>query len=196
MAKYVLTTEFGEKKGDSRFWSCPTLQSKARLFDSFNEAKTAMRREIVKLVHECDYFPIDYENGSYIPLWEYIDEDSYFPDWMREDHVESGDAAEPEEIKAFYQMVCGILNDADYQPQGVDDLDFEDVDTADSYFAFTADPEQICVDSYGPYYFKTNVHNMNDDGKRYYFSFFEADEESETERLNEINIRLFPIDEE
>ena len=188
MAKYVLTSEFGEKKGDSRFWTSPTFQSEARLFDSFDEAKTAMRLEIVRLVHECDFFPIDREDGAYIPLRDYVEEVGDFSDWA------SDSDAEPDELTAFYRMVCGILNDADYQPQGADELDFEDVDTANCYFAFTADSERICADTSDPYYLNTNAHNMNDDRKRYYFNFFEADEDSEGERLNGIHIRLFPAD--
>lgn len=77
-----------------------------------------MRRKIVKLVHECDFFPIDSDDSAYIPLWNYVDKDGDFPGFMHAIHRASGDAAEPEEVNAFYQMVCGILNNADYQPQG------------------------------------------------------------------------------
>ena len=169
MAKYALLTEIKKEASKVQWWEDQTENTESlQIFDSFEDAKTEMRKAVRRITKNCEFFP--FEDGKYEPVEEYV-----------------GDIGSDEDIEKLGRILSNTIKKADYFCEETD-LDIQDTDDGDWYFAFVGNKDLILVD-YDGKTLKMNIHNMTDAEKPYFFSYFESDDEGRT--VNAISIRLF-----
>jgi len=170
MAKYVLLTEVKREANDVEWWmdQTNTTEETVQFFNSFEEAKTAMRKTVKRVVKNCDFFPL--KNGGYVPI---------------EQHMESYLDGDGENIRSLGKVICNAINKTDYFCEGLEDI--KDTDNGDRYYAIVGNESDILVDYYG-IALKMNIHNMTDAVKSYYFDYSEFDDYGVL--INAISIRL------
>ena len=164
MTEYVLVKEIKKEAKDVEWWMSQTNDVvNVDLFDSFEDASVAFRKAITDSVKACKFFPL--KNGCH-------------KSFVKPDYAE----------KELADIVNGILSDPDYFCENVDELNYNDNDFGDHYFAFVGTPQEICVENYGRLRF--NAHNMKDKYQNYYFKYSQFDSLS-GDIINGIDIRLY-----
>ena len=94
MINYVLLTEIKTETTKDEWWMDLTNNSETlRIFNSFDKAKSEMRKAVTQIIKKCDFFPL--KNGQYEPIEEYY-----------EDIAEFGS----EEIKKLGDIICNTIN--------------------------------------------------------------------------------------
>lgn len=167
MAKYVLLAKI-RRPAIKEWWDSPTEgEESIRIFDTFEEAKSVMRKAITRIVKKSDFFPME-KDGTYSPLAEY---------------AEYGD----EDIERLGEIIRKTLTSPSYECKEAEDLDIQDTDDGDHYFAFVGNKDLLLADYYGTY-LKMNVHNMSDPNGSYFFLFEDTDDDGTV--TNVIALRL------
>ena len=164
MSKYLILSEVKSEAYDVEWWMDQTdSKYTVELKDKFETARKSMRNTICKLIAECDFFPAD------------------------EGHFEAFDEYDYDEVEELDEIITGILTNPKYFFDNAEDLDIQDTDDGDGYFAFVGNPNLILVDYYGKK-LKFNVHNMDDSDKDYFFEYTETDDNGSV--ISEISVRL------
>lgn len=167
MKKYVLTAEVRREASDVEWWMDQTdSEITAQVFDSFPEAKLAMRKTVKKLAAACDFFP--FEGKRYAPVEEYLS------DVCDEDIAELSD------------IISRTITDTGYEADDPQ-LSIEDIDSTDGYLAFVAKPECVVAEYYS-WSLKFNIHHMAKAAAPYFFEYAETDDEGTV--VNSITVRL------
>ncbi len=141
MTQYIVLTEIKRETQDVEWWMDQTDNTETvQIFDSFDEARIAMRKTVKKLVKSSGIIPFDSE--GYEPLSEFLED-------------------EDEEMCLLNEIITKTIQDPQYSYDSVDDLDIKFTDDANWYFALVGSPNLILADCYGKT-LKTNIHNMRD----------------------------------
>ena len=165
--KYVLLTEIKTEASKVEWWMDQTDNTETlQIFDSFEDAKSEMRKAVKRLAKKCDFFP--FEGGKYEPLAE---------------SLEYGD----EDIEKLGKIVNNTIKKDGYFCQE-SNLDICDTDDGDWYFAFVGNKDLLLVDYYGKT-LKMNIHYMTDAEKSYFFIYSECDDDGRI--INSISVRLY-----
>lgn len=168
--KYALVTEIKTETNDVEWWMDQTDKTETlQIFDSFEEAKSEMRKAVKRLAKKCEFFP--FEGGKYEPLEEYL-EYGFCND---------------EDIEKLGKIVSNTIKKDGYFCEDAN-LDICDTDDCDWYFAFVGNKDLILVD----YYRKTlrmNIHYMTDAVETYFFTYSERDNDGTL--INSISVRLY-----
>ena len=176
--KYVLTTVVRKEKANAEWWDSQTTnKEEVRLFDTFEEAKDAMAEAIKTLTKKNSFFP--FKRGKYQPYEEF---------WQDCDEF----IGEDPQAQLFRKVLTNVLSDPGAEIEGIKGLDYHDTDDGDWYFAFVGGKKFILVDYYDSR-LETNIHNMTDEHKSYYFTFAESDDEGRV--INGIEVRLVKAEE-
>lgn len=165
--KYVVLTEIKTEASEAEWWMEQTDNTETlQIFDSFEAAKSEMRKTVKRLAKKCEFFP--FEGGKYEPLEEYL---------------EYGD----EDIKKLGKIVNNTIKKENYFCQETN-LDIQDTDDGDWYFAFVGNKDLLLVDYYGKT-LKMNIHDMTDAAKTYFFTYSECDDDGRI--VNSISVHLY-----
>lgn len=173
MKRYVLIKEV---KMDNEYpWIDPTgVKTEAHVFDSFEDAKAAMRTMVTKTVAENDFFPFNSSVG-FVPYHEYYKEDmEYYDSFVRK------------YINIVGRMIKKMIKDPKYFYEDTDNFFFNETDghrgatLLEGVFNFENDIN----------YLNTNIINMSDENKNYRFCYSEWDDYA-MKSTKIINIRLY-----
>ncbi len=151
MTKYYLISETFTEKKEAEWWDEQTDRAtNINAFVSFENAEKAMRKMIKKLTENCGFFPMD--NMIYRP----VEEHGLYDDKM----------------KKLNRIICKTVTTTDFTAKDFDNLDIHDTDDADHYFAFVANRDLILAynDCSTESVLKMNVHNMDNEFKKYFFT--------------------------
>ena len=181
MSRYALIIE-RKKHGvddDEKWWLLlSNVKSNLLIFDSFEDAKIAMRNKVKEI---CSSEDIPFNNGKYEPLEKFMSDIDY-------------DCEEDEyELKRFSEILSNTVFNVDYSLDDPD-LDVEYDDFSDWYFAFIGNNERLLVDYYDKI-LETNVHDMSDDSKLYWLTYKQYDDYEKSDLSSEITITLYKEDE-
>ena len=187
MAKYILWTEIKTKAENAEWWGEQTdCKETVKIFDSFDTAKSEMRKTVKRVVKKCDFAP--FENGEYEPLRGFCDSTPHLMPAENGEYELVIGTAEEGGVHALGEIIRKIVSDPDYFCEDTD-LDVKDTDDANWNFAFVGNKDSILADY--DYYGKTlkmNIHNMTDSAKPYYFIYEDTDDDGRV--VNAISVRL------
>jgi len=166
--KYALVTEIKTETNEVEWWMDQTDKTETlQIFDSFEEAKTEMRKAVKRLAKKCEFFP--FEGGKYEPLEEYLEYGS------------------DEDIEKLGKIVNNTIKKDGYFCEDTN-LDICDTDDGDWYFAFVGNKDLILVDYYGKT-LRMNIHYMTDAAETYFFAYSECDDDGRL--INSISVCLY-----
>ena len=164
MDKYVLLVEIKNS-------STEESTEKVQIFDTFDDAKNAMRKAIKNITLKCKFFP-RLKGGKYEPA---------------EICAEQG---EDKSFALLAQIIRNTISDPEYSHKDVKTLNIEEFLNCDwwtGYIVLVANTELILVDFFGKT-LKMNIHNMNNVKKTYFFFYNEVDENNDP--VASISVRL------
>ena len=165
--KYALLTEIKTEASEVEWWMDQTDNTETlQIFDSFEDAKSEMRKAVKRLAKKIEFFP--FGRGKYEPFEEYLEYGG-------------------EDIEKLSKIVNNTIKKDDYFCQETN-LDIRDTDDGDWYFAFVGNKDLLLVDYYGKT-LRMNIHYMTDAEKTYFFTYSECDDNGRI--INSISVRLY-----
>lgn len=172
-AQYILITKVMKEAKNVEWWEGQTTgEEEVRVFGTFAYAKEALITAVKTLTKKCAFFP--YKRGKYLPYEEYWQDCKEF---IEED---------PQAV-LFRKVLSAVLSNPGSEPEGIEELDYQDTDDGDWYFAFVGGKDLIHVYNDGRR-LETNIHRMSDDTQTYYFDYTEENDDGMV--INGISIRL------
>ena len=183
MARYALIIERKNHRVDDgkRWLLFSDVKTNLFIFDSFEDAKIAMRNKVKEI---CSSKDIPFNNGRFAPLEEHMS----FMSGMGNDTE-----ADWYKLKRFSEILSNTVFNVDYSLEGLD-LDVEEYDDLCDYYAFLGNNDRLLVDYYNKV-LETNVHNMTDDSKLYWLTYKQYQDDEKYDILSEISITLYKEDE-
>ena len=183
MARYAILIERKNHRADDgkRWLLFSKIKSNLLIFDSFEEAKIAMRNEVKEI---CSGEDIPFNNCRFAPLEEHM---SFMSDMGNDTE------ADWYKLKRFSEILSNTIFNVDYSLEGLD-LDVEEYDDLCDYYAFIGNNDRLLVDYYNKV-LETNVHNMTDDSKLYWLTYKQYEDDEKYDILSEISVTLCKEDE-
>ena len=162
--KYVLLTEIKTEASEAEWWMDQTDRTASlQIFETFEEAKTAMRKSVKQAAKSCKFFP--FKGGRYQPIEKKRQYDGY---------------------AKLGEIVNNTIKTPDYVCEETD-FDMESVDNYNRWYAFVGNKDFILADDCDTR-LSMNIHDMSDAEKSYYFEYTEIDDDERV--VNAISIRL------
>lgn len=184
MARYALIIE-RKKHGvedDEKWWLLlSNIKSNLLIFDSFEEAKIAMRNEVKEI---CSGEDIPFNNGRFAPLEEHM---SFMSDMGNDTE------ADWYELKRFSEILSNTIFNVEYSFEDRD-FDLQEYDELCQYYAFIGNNDRLLVDYYDKM-LETNIHDMTDDSKLYWLTYIKYEDDEKCNLSSEISITLYKEDE-
>lgn len=188
--KFLVITQTGAQKEIYQWWERATnLSFDTQVFDTFEEARSYMRRKISEVPEAARNALIDDLFGEYCDDGEYDG-----VDWDSEEYAELESVfnelhGKTGKVESIRDLTVALLADPDYMPEKIDEV--HDTDDADHYLAFVCNEKAVIADYYGTR-LEYNIHNMDLADRYYYFEWVKYDDEHAEHPLS---VRLLPTGE-
>lgn len=186
MSQYILLTQI-EEDSKKKWWASDKLHETVKLFDSFEEAKVAMRQAVSSLTKEYEAGQIALRNTpntsallrSCDRSWPFSEGDD-----LIDVNLQNSDKSFEDLNRLIINLVC----DPEYVCEDIEALNaFDEIRT--KYHIVIGNADCIVCSLNESFYslddksfLRTNIHNMFDASKSYYYHYFG------------VNIRLINVD--